>query len=72
MGKLAFEENNFSEAKIYLDRYHLVAAPTAGSLWLAIRTELELNRSTSIDELADKLALDFPDSDEYQSWLNTQ
>ncbi|MFV2031191.1 MAG: type IV pilus biogenesis/stability protein PilW [Gammaproteobacteria bacterium] len=72
MGKLAFEENNFSEAKIYLDRYHLVAAPTAGSLWLAIRTELELNRSTSIDELADKLASDFPDSDEYQSWLNTQ
>jgi type IV pilus assembly protein PilF len=72
MGKLVFEQDNFSEAKIYLDRYHRVAIPTATSLWLAIRTELELNSSSDVDALAENLESNFPDSDEYQSWLKTQ
>ncbi len=72
MGRLVFEQEKFPEAKIYLDRFHLVANPTAVSLWLAIRTELELNSSTNVDELAEKLKRNFPGSDEYQSWLKMQ
>ena len=72
MGRLEFEQNKYPEAKIYLDRFHLVAKPSANSLWMAIRTELELNSSSNIDELAKILGSDFPDSDEYQSWLKMQ
>lgn len=72
MGREQFEQHKFSEAKIYLDRFHLVANPTAISLWLAIRTELELDGSSNIDALTDRLGSDFPDSDEYQSWLKMQ
>ncbi|MEE8364915.1 MAG: type IV pilus biogenesis/stability protein PilW [Gammaproteobacteria bacterium] len=72
MGRLVFEQDNFSEAKIYLDRFHRVANPTATSLWLAIRTELELNSSSDVDALTENLESNFPDSDEYQSWLKTQ
>lgn len=69
LAELNFEDADFKSAKIYLDRYHLVATPTAKSLWLAIRNELELNSANNIDELTDRLATDYPTSEEYQSWL---
>lgn len=72
MGRLQFEQNNFTEAGIYLERYHLTGNRTAISLWLAIRTDLESNSSSNVDELAAILASDFPDSEEYQSWLELQ
>ena len=40
MGKVAFDDQNYKNAKLYLDRYHLVAKPSAKSLWLSIRIEL--------------------------------
>ncbi len=72
MAKITFDDQNFKQAKIYLDRYHLVARPTARSLWLTIRTELALGSYYDVDELAVQLQKDFPDSDEYQSWLAIQ
>ena len=72
MGRLHFEQNNFTEARNYLEQYHLTGNRTAISLWLAIRTDLELNSSSNVDELAANLASDFPDSEEYQSWLDLQ
>ena len=72
MGKVAFEDQNYKNAKLYIDRYHLVATPSAKSLWLSIRAELELNKNQNVDELSDKLQASFPDSDEYKSWLAIQ
>ena len=72
MAKIKFEDENHKSAKLYLDRYHLVAQPTAKSLWLSIRTELMLNKDRDVDELASQLQSNFPDSDEYQSWLAIQ
>jgi type IV pilus assembly protein PilF len=72
MAKIRFDDQNFKDAKLYLDRYHLVARPSAKSLWLSIRAELELDRRRNVDELAEQLKTDFPDSDEYQSWLAIQ
>jgi len=72
MAKIRFEDQNFKQAKIYLDQYHLVARPSAKSLWLTIRTELALGSNYDVDELAAQLRKDFPDSDEYQSWLAIQ
>ena len=72
MAKISFEDQNFRQAKLYLDQYHLVARPSAKSLWLTIRTELALGSDYGVDELADRLRKDFPKSDEYQSWLAIQ
>lgn len=72
MGKVAFDDQNYKNAKLYLDRYHLVAKPGAKSLWLSIRIELELNRNQNVNELTDQLLTNFPDSDEYKSWLAIQ
>jgi len=72
MGKIAFDDQNYKNAKLYIDRYHLVAKPSAKSLWLSIRNELELNKNQNVDELSDQLQTNFPDSDEYKSWLAIQ
>ena len=72
MADLLFEEYNFVDAKSHLDRYHLVVRPTAKSLWLSIRTALELNADSNVDELSALLESNFPDSQEYQAWLKIQ
>ena len=72
MAKISFEDQNFKYAKLYVDRYHLVAEPSSKSLWLAIRTEMMLDSNQNIDELADLLQMNFPYSDEYNSWLAIQ
>ena len=72
MAKLEFDTENNDNAKIYIDRYHLVAQPTARSLWLAIRIELGLNGSNNVDELGQQLASQFPNSAELKSWQALQ
>ncbi len=72
MAKFVFEDEDYPGAKLYLDRYHLVTEPTAGSLWLAIRTELQLDSNRDVNELSGKLKMSFPNSEEYKSWLKIQ
>lgn len=72
LARLEFEEDNFSESKLYIDRFHRVAEPTANSLWLAIRTELQMDSNRDVEELSQKLKTNFPDSEEYKSWLKIQ
>ncbi|MCP4485888.1 MAG: type IV pilus biogenesis/stability protein PilW [Gammaproteobacteria bacterium] len=72
MARINYAEQNFSKAKLYIDRYRLVAEPTAGSLWLAIRIKLEMDGNRDVSELAQQLETKFPDSDEYKSWLKIQ
>ena len=72
MAKLNFTSANFEQAKNYIDRYHLVARASASSLWLAIRTTLELDGDSDVSELAQRLEKDFPDSREYRDWLQIQ
>ena len=72
MGDLLYEEGQHQAARVYLDRYHRVSRPSARSLWLAIRNELELGGDVEVDKLAQQLEADFPDSDEYRSWLRIQ
>jgi type IV pilus assembly protein PilF len=69
LAEIYFEEGQYDKAKLYLDRYQLVARPTSRSLWLAIRNELEINSEADVGELVQRLRTDFPESDEYQSWL---
>ncbi len=72
MARINFEEGNYSDAKLYLDRFHLVAKPTARSLWFAIQTELEMDSGRNVDELVQQLETHFPYSDEYKAWLKIQ
>ena len=68
MAGLLFDEMDYDNAQIYLDRYHLVARPSPRSLWLSIRTALSINPDTDVSELVQRLGADFPDSEEYQLW----
>jgi type IV pilus assembly protein PilF len=72
MANLLYDEGQYAVAKPYLDHFHLVAKPTARSLWLAIRNTLELDGQGDVAELGQRLGNDFPDSKEYQEWLAIQ
>jgi type IV pilus assembly protein PilF len=65
---LYFDEDDYSNAQIYLDRFHLVSQPTPRSLWLAIRLVLTQDPPGDISELVQRLGTDFPDSREYELW----
>jgi type IV pilus assembly protein PilF len=69
LAEISFEEKQQELTAVYLKRYHLVGAPTARSLWLEIRSELEQNNREEAYKLAKKLKTDFADTPEYQSWL---
>lgn len=68
LGGLYFDQNDYANAQIYLDRYHLVAQPTPRSLWLSIRTALSLDPQADISQLVQRLGTDYPDSREYELW----
>jgi type IV pilus assembly protein PilF len=68
MAGLLFDEMDYDNAKIYLDRYHLVATPSPRSLWLSIRTDLSIDPNTDVSALVQRLGTDYPDSEEYQFW----
>ena len=72
MGEVLYKEGDYTNAKIYLDRYHLTSRASARSLWLAIRNTLELDDQGDIEELAQRLESDFPDSQEYVEWKQIQ
>jgi type IV pilus assembly protein PilF len=72
MADILFAEGDYEGAKLYIDRYHLVARATAKSLWLAIRNSLELDSSADVSEYAKRLQQEFPDSEEYQAWRKIQ
>ncbi len=72
MGDLLYKEGDYANAKLHLDRYHLVAKASARSLWLAIRNTLELDNKGNVEELAQRLETEFPDSEEYRAWQQIQ
>ena len=70
--ELFFDDQNFKGTKTLMQHYHRVAKPTAKSLWLAIRADLDLGDSLSAEDLARRLQAEFPQSDEYAAWLDLQ
>ena len=69
LAEISFNEKNHELAALYLQRLHLVSKPTARSLWLNIRNDLELNRNDNLAKLVQTLKTNFPNSKEYQAWL---
>lgn len=68
MAGLLYEQKEYESSQIYIDRFHLVAQPSARSLDLSIRIGLAEDSATDISELVQRLGEDFPDSREYQFW----
>lgn len=72
MGDMMYEAGDYQSARLYIDRYHLVARPSAKSLWLAIQNTLQLDSRADVSELVQQLESRFPDSKEYQTWLQAK
>lgn len=70
LSELLFEEGDHANARFFLRRLHRVSVPTARSLWLAIRNEIELGGAGSgeVQRLADELQRNFADSSEFRQW----
>ena len=70
MGQLLFDEGDHANARRVLTRLHQVSQPTAKSLWLAIRNEIELGGASSgeVERLGEQLQQNFADSSEFREW----
>lgn len=69
MAEITFDEHNYELSQLYVDRFHLFGPPTSRSLWLNIQNEMNLNNQSKAFELAEQLKNQFPESKEYQSWI---
>jgi type IV pilus assembly protein PilF len=72
LAEISLDEERNDLTDVYLKRYHMVGKPDARSLWLSIRNELAMDKPSKARELADTLKTEFPDSEEYQSWLELE
>lgn len=72
MADIQFEAGDYDSARLYIDRYHLVARPSAKSLWLAIQNSLQMDGRADVSERVNELKTRFPDSEEYKAWLQSQ
>src|SRR5258706_9864074 len=64
LAEISFARGNFGAARSYLSRYLAAAAPTAESLWLAIRTEYQLHDREAEASYASQLCRRYPESKE--------
>ena len=69
LGELQFAAGRYDLTQLYLKRFNVAGAQTARSLWLEIRNELELDNPARAHGLAQKLKAEFPESEQYKSWL---
>jgi type IV pilus assembly protein PilF len=66
LADIAFERENYNEARAYLLRYLRFDNPSVEALWLAVRNERKLGNRRSETEYAGLLCRRFPDSSECQ------
>lgn len=66
MANISYEQNDYLQARAYIQRYQSVSQWTPQSLFLAIKTENKLNDQDAVSSYALLLRARFPDSDETQ------
>ncbi len=72
MADLSYKRSQYNEAKAYLVKYQRVAAPTAESLWLGVRTERKLGNRDDEASYALQLRKKYPESKEVRALNNGQ
>ncbi len=65
LGQIRYRQGNIGEARKLVARHNKVVAPTAESLWLALRIERRLGERVAEQALANQLRRRYPDSPEY-------
>ncbi|HUL42696.1 MAG TPA: type IV pilus biogenesis/stability protein PilW [Burkholderiales bacterium] len=72
MAELSYKRGQYTDANAYLVRYMRVAAPTAQTLWLGVRTERKLGDRDAEASYALQLRKKYPDSAEARALDNGQ
>lgn len=71
MAQLYFEKKSYLQVRAYIQRLHEVEQPTAASLWLGLRAERQLGNESAVNEYAQILTKQFPDSNETARYMET-
>ena len=66
LADVSYERGEYKEARTQLDRFARVSAPTAESLWLAVRVHRKLGDRQTEAETGRQLRRDFPNSPQAQ------
>ena len=67
LGQIRYAQGRMDEARRLVSQYNKVAAPTAESLWLALRVERQLGQRVAEQSYANQLRRRFPGSPEYRA-----
>lgn len=69
LAKILYQRGNYDAAREYLKKVTQANEPSAEVLWLYLRVERRLGDSSSESSLAAQLRRKYPDSSEYQAFL---
>ena len=69
LGQIRYRQGRMDEARRLVARHNKVVAPSAESLWLALRVERRLGQRVAEQSYATQLRRRFPASPEYQALL---
>jgi len=72
LGALRYRQGNVGDARKLVARHNKLVAPSAESLWLALRIERRLGERVAEQGFANQLRRRFPESEEYQALLRGQ
>jgi type IV pilus assembly protein PilF len=67
LGQIRYRQGRMEDARKLVARHNKVVAPTAESLWLALRVERRLGQRVAEQSYANQLRRRFPGSPEYQA-----
>jgi type IV pilus assembly protein PilF len=67
LGQIRYAQGRMDEARRLVSRHNKLAAPSAESLWLALRIERRLGQRVAEQSFANQLRRRFPGSPEYQA-----
>jgi len=65
LGQIRYRQAKYDEARRLVSRYNKLVAPSAESLWLALRVERQLREKVAEQSFANQLRRRFPGSPEY-------
>ena len=69
LGQIRYKQGNIGEARKLVTRHNKLVAPSAESLWLAVRIERRLGERLQEQAYANQLRRRYPNSPEYQALL---
>lgn len=67
LGQIRYRKGDFDDARKLIARHNRLVAPSAESLWLAVRIERKLGERVAEQSFANQLRRRFPGSPEYQA-----